>query len=203
MKAVLALIALYVLMFILAIQGASPNNAQAASHRAPQANGTIDPAKEADIRSLMELVGARDAIQDFSTHGAEQIRETFLASVPNNERGQQFVNAFLEAYKAKFDADQATSQLVTIYDQHFSQDEIKGLLQFYGSPLGQKFAAEMPKINQEIQASNRAFSAQIAKNVLQDLRKQYPGMAAHARLGKPRGGQQEQSQQLAQAQPQP
>lgn len=202
MKAVLALIAMYVLMFILAIQGASPNNAQAASHRAAQANGAIDPAKETDIRALMELVGARDAMQDFSVHGADQVRENLLASVPNNERGQKFVNAFIDAYKAKFDADQATSQLVTIYDQHFTQDEIKGLLQFYGSPLGQKFAAEMPKINQEMQASNRAFSTQIAKSVLQDLRKQYPGMAAHARFSKPRAGQ-EQSQQLAQAQAQP
>ena len=196
MKAVLALIAMYILMFILAIQGASPNNAQAASHRAAQANGAIDPAKETDIRALMELVGARDAMQDFSAHGAEQIRENLLTSVPNNERGQKFVNAFIYAYKAKFDADQATSQLVTIYDQHFSQDEIKGLLQFYGSPLGQKFAAEMPKINQ-----NRAFSTQIAKGVMQDLRKQYPGMAAHARFAKPRTSQPEQAAQVAQAQP--
>ena len=201
MKAVLALIGLYVLMFFLAIQGASPNNAQAASQHPVQTTGAIDPAKEADIRSLMELVGARDAMQDFAAHGADQIRENLLASVPNNQRGQQFVNAFVDTYKAKFDADQATSQLVQIYDQHFSQDEIKGLLQFYGSPLGQKFAAEMPKINQEMQASNRAFSTRIAKDVLQDLRKQYPGVAAHARFAKPRASQLDQSQQTAQAQP--
>jgi hypothetical protein len=205
MKAVLALIGLYVLMFFLAIQGASPNNAQAASQHSAQTTGAIDPAKEADIRSLMELVGARDAMQDFAAHGADQIRENLLASVPNNQRGQQFVNAFVDTYKAKFDADQATSQLVQIYDQHFSQDEIKGLLQFYGSPLGQKFAAEMPKINQEMQASNRAFSTHIAKDVLQDLRKQYPGVAAHAHFAKPRAGQPEQNQQTAQqtAQAQP
>jgi len=201
MKAVLALIGLYVLMFILAIQGASPNNAQAASHHSTQSAGAIDHAKEADIRSLVELVGARDAMQEFATHGADQIRENLLATVPNNQRGQQFVGAFVDAYKNKFDADQTTSQLVSIYDQHFSQDDIKGLLQFYGSPLGQKFAVEMPKINQEMQASNRAFSTQIAKGVLQDLRKQYPGLAAHARFTKPRAGQPEQSQQLAEAQP--
>jgi len=111
------------------------------------------------------------------------------------------VNAFIEGYKAKFNPDNATAQLVTIYDQHFTQDEIKGLLQFYGSPLGQKFAAEMPKINVEMQAANRAFSMRIAKDVLQDLRKQYPGVAAHARLAKPRPGQVEQAQQQTQTQP--
>jgi hypothetical protein len=202
MKAVLALVIIYVAMFFLAIQGASQNSAQSALRGgAGQSARSIDPAKDADICSLMELVGARDAMQDFAAHGADQIRESLLASVPANDRGQQFVNAFIDGYKAKFNADEATAQLVTIYDQHFTQDEIRGLLQFYGSPLGQKFAAEMPKINSEMQLANRAFSTRIAKDVLQDLRKQYPGVAAHARLAKPRQAQPEQAQQQAQTQP--
>lgn len=202
MKAVLALVIIYVAMFFLAIQGASQNSAQATLHSGPgQAGHSIDPVKEADIRSLMELVGARDAMQDFAAHGADQLRENLLASVPTTDRGQQFVNAFIDDYKAKFNADEATAQLVDIYDQHFTQDEIKGLLQFYGSPLGQKFAAEMPKINGEMQAANRAFSTRIAKEVVQDLHKQYPSMAARARFAKPRQGQSEQAQQQAQTQP--
>lgn len=200
MKAVLALIILYVAMFFLAIQGASQNSVSAAPQNGGGATAhAIDPAKEADIRALMELVGARDAMQDFAAHGADQLRDNLLASVPNNDRGQQFVNAFIAGYKNKFNPDDATAQLVAIYDQHFMQDEIRGLLQFYGSPLGQKFAAEMPKINLEMQASNRAFSTRIAKAVMQDLRKQYPGMAAHAHFAKPRPAQVEQAQ--AQTQP--
>ena len=202
MKAVLALVMIYVAMFFLAIQGASQNSAQVARlGGAGQAARSIDPAKEADIRSLMELVGTRDAMQDFAAHGADQLRENLLASVPTSDRGQQFVNAFIQDYKAKFNADDATAQLVAIYDQHFTQDEIKGLLQFYGSPLGQKFAAEMPKINGEMQAANRAFSTRIAKDVLQDLRKQYPGIASHARFAKPRPAQIDQPQEQAQTQP--
>jgi hypothetical protein len=202
MKAVLALVIIYVAMFFLAIQGASQNSAQTAARTdAAQAAGSIDPVKEADIRSLMELVGARDTIQDFATHGADQMRENLLASAPSNERGEHFANAFTDGYKAKFNADEATAQLVSIYDRHFTHDEIKGLLQFYGSPLGQKFAAEMPKINGEMQAATRAFSTRVAKEVLHDLRQQYPGMAGHVRLAKPRPGQVEQAQQQAQTQP--
>lgn len=195
MKAVLALVIIYVAMFFLAIQGASQNSVQTATQGGlSQGARSIDPAKEADIRSLMELVGARDAMQDFAAHGADQFRENLLASVPATDRGQQFVDAFIQDYKAKFNADDATAQLVAIYDQHFTQDDIKGLLQFYGSPLGQKFAAEMPKINGEMQAANRAFSTRIAKDVLKDLRKEFPGVAAHAHFAK-RQGQAEQAQQ--------
>lgn len=203
MKAVLVLVLIYIGAFLIAIQGASQSPAHGPNvAAAPQAAGTIDPVKEADIRSLLELVGTRDAVQDAASRGAEQIRENLLASVPDNERGQQFVNAFVDEYQKKFDPDEVSSQFVHVYDKHFTDDEIKGLLQFYGSPLGQKYAAEMPKITSEVQAANRGISTRLAKDVLQDLRKQYPGIAAHARLNKSRPGHAEQQSQQAQTQPQ-
>jgi hypothetical protein len=201
MKAVLALIVIYIGAFLIATQGASQNTAPPGRQDTATQSASVDPTKEADIHSLMELVGARDSLQEVASRGAEQFRENLTASVADSERGQKFVNAFVESYKAKFDADAATTQLVAIYDKHFSDDEIKGLLQFYGSPLGQKFVAEMPKINAETQAASRAFSTRIAKDVLQDLRKQYPGVSTHARLAKPHTGQAEPLQQLAQTQP--
>ena len=75
--------------------------------------------------------------------------------------------------------------IVGIYDKHFTDDEVKGLLQFYGSPLGRKYAAEMPKISSEIQAANHAVSTRVAKNVLQDLPRQYPGIGTPATSLKP------------------
>src|SRR5713226_4252986 len=168
MKAVLALVLIYIGTFFLVIQGASQNSVQAArqganaaqgSATSPQANSSIDPAKEADIRSLMELVGARDLVQDGENAAIDQSREKLLATVPNNDKGQAFVNAFAASYQKKFDADAVTGQIVGIYDKHYTEDEIKGLLQFYGSPLGQKVAAEMPKIGRETQAAARAASA--------------------------------------------
>ena len=119
MKAVLALVIIYVGTFFLVIQGASQNSVQAAPQGAAQANApsqqpnsSIDPAKEADIRSLMELVGAHDLVQEGANTAIEQSREKLLATVPNNDKGQAFVNAFAASYQKKFDVDQVTDQLV-------------------------------------------------------------------------------------------
>jgi hypothetical protein len=205
MKAVLALIIIYVGTFLIVIQSASQNSVEAKKQdagSAAQSSRSIDPAKEADIRSLMELLGVRDLLKDSATKGIEQYRENLLASVPDNERGRQFVNAFLDGYQKKFNPDDAASQFTAIYDKHFSEDDIKGLLEFYGSPLGQKYAAEMPKVNAEIQAANRAASVRVAKEVLQDLRSQYPGISARARLQK-RNSPSEQGQQQLQPQTRP
>ncbi len=210
MKAVLALIIIYVGTFLVAIQGASQNSVQAAPQQsagqsAAAQPAAIDPDKEADIRSLMELVGAREMVQDGISTSTEQYREKLLATVPNNDKGQAFVNAFADAYQKKVDVDQITDQLVGVYDKHFTDDEIKGLLQFYGSPLGQKVASEMPKISREIQAHSRAAGAKAAKEALQALKEQNPdvGQSAHLGLGQRRLQQRGQGQQQAQSQPNP
>ena len=198
MKAVLALVIIYVGTFFLVIQGASQNAVQASpqtgaavqnSAAPPQANSSIDPAKEADIRSLMELVGARDLVQDGENTAIEQSREKLLSTIPNNDQGQSFVNAFAASYQKKFDVDQVTDQLLAIYDKHFTDDEIKGLLQFYGSPLGQKVAMEMPKIGRETQAAVRAASSKAAKESLAELKQQNPeiGRSAHLSNGQGQG----------------
>ena len=81
MKAVLALVLIYIGTFFLVVQGASQNSVPASRQGAnsvegnatiQQANSSIDPAKEADIRSLMELVGARDLVQDGANTAIEQ-----------------------------------------------------------------------------------------------------------------------------------
>ena len=221
MKAVLALVIIYVGTFFLAIQGASQNPVSAAQQSgsaqdqtSPSQAKPIDPIKDADIRSLMELIGARDQMQDTVANSSEQYREKLLATVPNNDKGQAFVTSFIESYQKKFDVDQMTEQLVGIYDKHYTDDEIKTMLQFYGSPVGQKVAAETPKIGREIQVVSRTTGAKAAKDALQALKAQNPEIGQSARLGNngPRrwqpgthaqqNAQQGQSQQAAQ-QPDP
>lgn len=191
MKAVFALILIYIGTFLVAIQGGSLAEVQAA----PQASssgqsgelavGAIDPVKEADIRALLELVGARDQVQDSMTHAAEQYRERLLETVPNNQQGQAFINVVINSYEKKFDVDAVTNQLISVYDKHYTDEEIKGLLQFYGSPLGQKVAAESPKIGREIQESIRVSSGKAAKEALQEAKQENPGVGQNARLATP------------------
>jgi hypothetical protein len=221
MKAVLALVVIYVGTFFLAIQGASQNPVSAASQTAAVQDSSsatqakpIDPVKDADIRSLMELIGARDQVQDAVANSSEQYREKLLATVPNNDKGQAFVTSFIDSYQKKFDVDQLTEQIVVFYDKHYTDDEIKTMLQFYGSPVGQKVAAETPKIMREIQAASRTTGAKAAKDALQVLKAQNPEIGQSARLNSgPRrwqpgaraqqNAQQDKSQQAAQQPDQP
>ena len=209
MKAVLALVVLYVGMFLVAVQGGPPSSVQAAAQRTGSkqtAASSIDPAKEADIRALLDLVGANDQVQDSVKQTAEQYREKLLATVPHNEKGQAFVNTTINEYEKRFDVDRVNEQLVVLYDRHYTDEEIKGLLQFYGSPLGQKVAAESPKIFREIQETTRAEASKAVKDALQQAKQENPGVGQNAHLGngprrfpqQRRSQQQDPSQQSAQ-----
>ena len=213
MKAVLALILIYVGTFLVAIQGGSFAGAQASQNGSSiqnngQATTSIDPAKEADIRSLLELVGAREMVQDSMTRATEQYRERLLETVPDTQQGHAFVNTVVTGYEKRFDTDAVTEQLVSVYNKHYTDDEIRGLLQFYGSPLGQKVAAESPKISRELQEAIRQTSAKAAKEALQEAKQENPGVGQHVRLAapgkkfEPRRGQQQPdtTQQSAQQQ---
>jgi len=205
MKPVLALILIYIGTFLVAIQGGSFAGAQASQNSSvSQNNGparaAIDPAKEADIRSLLELVGARDMVHDSMTRATEQYRQLLLETVPENQQGQTFVNTVITGYEKRFDVDAVTEHLVAVYDKHYTDEEIKGLLQFYGSPLGQKVAAEAPKISRELQEAIRQTSGKAAKEALQEAKQENPGVGQHARLAAPAQGKRF-SQRRAQQEP--
>jgi uncharacterized protein len=185
MKAVLALVVIYVVAFLVAIQGSAPAAASpqsAAGKPAAAHSSAIDPAKEADIRTLLDLVGARDQVQESVNYSAEQYREKLLATIANNDKNQAFVNAVITDYEKKFDVDQVTEQLVAIYDKHYSSEEIKELQQFYGSPIGQRVATEAPKISREIQAATRATAAKAVKDALQETKEENPVVGQNAHL---------------------
>ncbi len=214
MKALLALIVIYIGAFFLAIQGTSTASVEASqqantSQTVATKSVAIDPVKAADIRALLELVGARDQVQESVNLTAEQYREKLFASVSTRDKGSVFVNAVISDYEKRFDVGQVTEQLVTIYDKHYSDDEIKGLLQFYGSPLGQKVASEAPRISREIQEASRATAAKAVREALQQAKMDNPDVGQNTRLNNntphrlPQRRQQDSIQQAAQQQDQP
>src|SRR5258708_33771146 len=92
MKAVLALILIYIGTFLVAIQGGSFAEGQAAPQGSSGAQsgelavGALDPAKEPAIRSLLELVRARDRAVLSSPLPRPQFPQKLPHAVPNHTK---------------------------------------------------------------------------------------------------------------------
>ena len=207
MKAALALIVIYIAAFIVATQGGSQNPVQASASGANTVatSKSINPEKEADLRSLLQYVGAKDQLQSVASESAAQYREKLGASVKNvaDSKRQELITVASGSFEKNFDQQRAIQQIAAIYDKHFTDDEIKGLLDFYSSPLGQKFAAESPKINKEIQAVQTSAASSATRESLLTLKSQNadadkPGIAGHRTKSKPEVTLQDQMKEISQ-----
>jgi hypothetical protein len=95
-----------------------------------------------------------------------------VKNVADDSKRQELITVASGSFQKNFDEQRALQQIAAIYDKHFTDDELKGLLDFYSSPLGQKFAAESPKINKEIQVVQLSATSTATRESLLTLKSQ-------------------------------
>src|SRR5882762_7177989 len=140
----------------------------------PQASSAIDPQKEARIRELIEVTGAKNLGQQLIEAGMEQFRSSVQDSQPNNPRAKQFADAFVARFQKHFDVNTLNEQIIPIYDKYLTADDLKGLLEYYRSPLGQRMLKTLPELTRESQAAGFALGQKAAQETMEELKTDYP-----------------------------
>jgi len=138
------------------------------------ATSSVDPGKEADIRVLLELTGAAKLGDQMQKAFLEQVRAGFADSLPQNERSKHFMDAYIERFQKKFNPQALTELTIPIYDKHISGEDLKGLLAFYRSPLGQRTLKALPLVLQESREKGAALEQKAAQETLDELKAEYP-----------------------------
>jgi uncharacterized protein len=146
---------------------------QAPAKAAPQSS-KVDSQKEARIRELMDVTGAKNLGQQLIEAGMEQFRSSVQDSQPNNPRAKQFVDAFVSGFQKHFDVNTLNERVIPIYDKYLTTDDLKGLLDYYRSPLGQRMLKTLPELTRESQAAGFALGQKAAQETMEDLKKDFP-----------------------------
>lgn len=115
--------------------------------------------KEQDIRRLLELTGSAD-LGDQVLNSLISNFKTNLPDVPDE---------FWTEFRGKYNGDDLVELVIPIYDRHFTHEDIKGLIVFYESPLGQKITSKLPVISQESMAVGQEWGEQIAREAITTL----------------------------------
>jgi uncharacterized protein len=150
--------------------------------------GHVDPAKVADIRQLMEVTGAKNLGDQLMKAGMEQFRANVTESQPNNPRATQFADAFVARFQQHFDPNAVTEQVIPIYDKYLSAEDIKGLLEYYRSPLGQRMLKVLPEVARDSQMAGYTIGQKAAEQAMEDLRKEYPEFVSNEKDDEKRPG---------------
>ena len=144
---------------------------------ATQPPGNIDSQKDARIRELMEVTGAKDLGQQLIEAGMEQFRSSVLDSQPDNPRAKQFVDAFVVRFQKHFDSNTLNERVIPIYDKYLTTEDLQGLLDYYRSPLGQRMLKVLPEVTRESQAAGFALGQKAAQETMDELKTDFPEFA--------------------------
>jgi hypothetical protein len=168
-------------------------SSQSPAKVSPQVSSAMDPQKEARIRELMDVTGAKNLGQQLIDAGMEQFRSSVQDSQPDNPRAKQFADAFVARFQKHFDPNSLTERVIPIYDKYLTANDLQGLLDYYHSPLGQRMLKALPEVTRESQAAGFALGQKAAQETMEELKGDFPEFTGAKEEDKHPGGDPQQN----------
>ena len=174
-----AVIALFLFAGFCAAQDASSEQSQsvAAAAKASQALIRNDQMKDADIRHLLELTHAGEIATQTMNAMEANMRPLMIDAFPKGEYREKLIALFFDKFHAKIDVQQLLDMAIPAYKKYYSDEEIKQLISFYQTPLGQKMLDTAPKLVAETQAAGQNWGAQLGRECMQEVLAEHPELA--------------------------
>jgi len=158
-----------------AAQSGAANTAPAESQTVDLSR--IDPAKVANIRILQELRGdKRNAVQVMDTM-LNSIRPLMSKSLPPGEYRDKLIDLFMQRIRTMDLAQQILDAAIPIYDKYLSDDDIKGLIQFYQTPVGKKLTSVTPMMTAELQSVGEKRGQDAGRQAMLQVLAEHPDVA--------------------------
>jgi hypothetical protein len=102
----------------------------------------IDPAKEAEIRKLLDVTGTVKVVNQMLKQLMGQLRERYPDLPPE----------FVDHLQKEMNPDKLVEKLIPVYDKYYSLDDLKAVGAFYQSTAGQHLLQVQGQVVKESQA---------------------------------------------------
>jgi uncharacterized protein len=162
-----------VMLFIVAMAG--PAVAQTKAPPASQnSQPAIDPQKEQLIRHLLDLMHVQKAMNDMMGPMLDQFTKSFQAEQMPDESMKKLSTLMNQKMTEKMRTADFMEVYVAVYDKYYATDEIKGLIAFYESPVGQKSVDVQSSLSVDLLGRLMPTVMQMSKDVESEVRKEHP-----------------------------
>lgn len=135
----------------------------------------ITPESRKEAVTLTEMIGvSKQSQQLIAIMRGQMIQLVMRSGSKQQDEATKIVDEIL---MPDFVAQQAelTGQIVDVWAGSFTLDDLKGLIAFYKTPLGQKLIATLPAVTQQGMASGQAWGQRIYQAAIQKHRAELEG----------------------------
>ena len=134
----------------------------------------IDPAFRADIVKMMEVTGTAKIGRQMATMISQQMLQT--AKTQHPEVPAHKFDVVQEVAEKEFEnafegPDGLQQRMVPLYAKYLTPEDVRGLIAFYQSPLGQKSLSVMPALMQDGVKLGQQWAAEATPRVQEAIRK--------------------------------
>jgi len=154
--------------------------AQTAAAPAQAASGnsapSVDPAKEAAVRKMFEVMGMTKMMQQVLSGMSGNMKPMLMSSLPPGEYREKLADLFLQKFQSKLRVEQLMDLAVPIYAKYFSKEELEGLMRFYQTTLGQKTLSFLPQAMVEMQTESMKLGEKIGREAMVEVLDEHPDL---------------------------
>jgi len=130
------------------------------SAEASAEDGEISEEKEKLIRELIEV--------SKMTRMGKQVMDRMFQMM--KQQHPDIPEKYWTQVREDLDMDELVEKLIPIFDKYYTKSDLKKLLEFYKSPVGQKLVKVQPQITKEAMAVGREWGRSTAEEVVEDIR---------------------------------
>jgi hypothetical protein len=121
--------------------------------------GIYGQTKNDDILRLLRISGAEKLADQMMTAIIPQFKQ-LVPGIPD---------AFWVKFREKLNINEFILACVPLYSKYYTHDEIKQLIKFYESPLGQRMVEVTPLLSQETMAIGQKWGEKIGQDIVNEL----------------------------------
>jgi len=137
----------------------------------------VDPAKLADIHRLFELTGAANLGAQMMDSMSKNVKPLMTKSLPPGDYREKLINLWFDRFRSKFNPDMILDMAIPVYDKHLTREDIRGLIEFYQTPLGQKAIHELPSIQSELFEKGSKLGQEVGMTSMREVLSENPEIA--------------------------
>jgi hypothetical protein len=108
--------------------------------------------KAADLKKLIKLMDSEKMIDNMMNSLVPALQQQTAGQIQGDsakQKMEQYIKFMMSEVKT-MTIRLVNEDMVQIYDKHFTQQEIKDLINFYESPTGKKMLAKTPEISSDL-----------------------------------------------------
>src|SRR6187401_3629030 len=133
--------------------------------------------KAANIERLLKLTGADKLQSQMLDQAIGMLKPLFEATGQANGASVKMTQRFSAIMTEELRKAELSRIAPELYDKYFSNEEIKGLIAFYESPLGQKTVQVLPALSSESMSRGQKLGEQAGERAFQRFLQEFPEVA--------------------------